>query len=59
MNLDECDYKTNDKYHLARHKEGHEGIVYRCEQCDYRAKRKDTIKVHVDLKHKGKFKESH
>ena len=49
---DECDYKTPNKYHLARHKEGHEVIVYRCEHCEYAAKRKDTIKLHVNLKHK-------
>ena len=31
----------------------HEGIIYRCDKCDYRNSRKQALNSHINAKHKG------
>ena len=40
------------KRHLQPHVESkHEGIVFHCNYCDYKANRKDGLKSHIRIKH--------
>ncbi|XP_023311837.1 zinc finger protein 142-like [Anoplophora glabripennis] len=46
-----CEYETENKRHLLKHKDPSEVQMYRCNDCDYETKYKYAIKLH-QLKHK-------
>merc|ERR1712131_119767 len=53
---DQCKKSFNTIYQLNRHYSMHEGIIYHCLICtDYQASRKDTMLMHIRMKHEDVF----
>ncbi len=49
---DQCDYKTNEKSDIVRHKHKHLGIKrYQCQFCNYRADQRWLLVSHCAKQH--------
>ena len=54
FHCDRCDFKTQRKDHLKRHKQSkHERVRYNCDQCHYKATQAGHLKKHKLSKHEG------
>ena len=48
------DYQTSKHINLRYHIQSvHEGLIYACDQCDYRARSKGCLKKHIQSVHEG------
>ena len=48
------DYQTSKHINLRYHIQSvHEGLIYACDQCDYRARTKGSLKKHIQSVHEG------
>jgi len=55
FSCDRCPYKTKQASHLKRHQNAkHNGIRYKCDQCDGTFSIKHTLVRHVESKHQEK-----
>ena len=53
---DICDYASQDKSHLNRHKDSvHLEIEYNCYQCEFSASTNDNLRQHKKRKHEHSF----
>ena len=55
QSCDDCPRQFKTKKHLKQHiSEVHDGIIYPCEKCDYKAGQKRGLSAHMSVKHEGK-----